>query len=198
MSKKSFLFIDGTNLYAAQYELFGPTSYLHFPSFIKKIENSLHGIFDEIYFYASYSPRSKYPTDKEKLYLKNEFFFYRSVKSMQKLTFFKGYRSPTSGKEKEVDVKLSVDIVDFAHLKKYQKMFLLTGDADFMEALKIHSGLGIETEILCMENKIMFKALLFYRMHVLKFTHKSISFTKIRRRPFFLNFDKDEVKKECR
>jgi hypothetical protein len=28
---KTFLFIDGTNLYAAQYELFGPDRYLDFP-----------------------------------------------------------------------------------------------------------------------------------------------------------------------
>ena len=179
MSKKVFLFIDGTNLYAAQYELFGHTNYLYFPSFIKKVEGKLDVTFAEIYFYASYSPRSKNPSDREKLYLKNEYLFYRSVKSIQKLTFFKGYRSPTSGKEKEVDVKLSVDIVDFAHLKKYQKMFLLTGDTDFMEALKIPSSIGLETAMLCMENKI-------------------ITFGKKRKKPIFLNLDKVIVQKECR
>ena len=38
---KTFLFIDGTNLYAAQYKLFGPKMYLDFPSFIKEIENKI-------------------------------------------------------------------------------------------------------------------------------------------------------------
>lgn len=198
MSKKPFLFIDGSNLYAAQYELFGPSRYLYLPDFIRDIENTLHITLSQIYFYASYSPRSENPTHKEKLYLKNEFFFYRSVKSIQKLIFFKGYRSPTSGKEKEVDVKLSVDIVDFAHLKKYQKMFLLTGDADFMEALKIPSNLGIETAVLCMENKIMFKAILFYKMFILRFTDKIITFSKIRKKPIFLNLDKAKLERECR
>ena len=33
------LFIDGTNLYAAQYALFGPDKYLDFPKFIKSVEN---------------------------------------------------------------------------------------------------------------------------------------------------------------
>ena len=191
----TYLFIDGTNLYAAQYELFGPSKYLHFPSFLKQIESKLHINFDQIYFYASYSPRSEYPTNKEKLYLKNESFFYRSVKSIQKLTFFKGYRSPTSGKEKEVDVKIAVDIVDFAHLKKYQKVFLLTGDADFMEALKIPSRLGLEATVLCLENKIMFKAILFYKTFVIKFTDKVITFNKIRKRPIYLKINKTKVEK---
>ena len=184
----TYLFIDGSNLYASQYELFGPSEYLYFPAFLKQIEYKLHVVFDQIYFYSSYSPRSQSPTNKEKMYLRNESFFYRSVKSIQRLTFFKGYRSPTSGKEKEVDVKLSVDIVDFAHLKKYRKVFLLTGDADFMEALKIPRRLGLETAVLCMENKIMFKSLLFYRTIVIQFTDKVITFNKIKKKPIFINF----------
>ncbi|TSA26134.1 MAG: NYN domain-containing protein [Ignavibacteriales bacterium] len=194
---KAVLFIDGTNLYASQYELFGPSEYLYFPYFLKQIESKLHVSFDHIYFYASYSHRPKHPINKEKLYLKNEYYFYRSVKSLPGLSFFKGYRSPTSGKEKEVDVKLSVDIVDFAHLKKYQEVFLLTGDADFMEALKIPNRLGIKTAVLCMENKIMFKALLFYKTFVMKFTDKIIKFNKIRKKPIYLKLDKAKVKRSC-
>jgi len=38
---KTFLFIDGTNLYSAQFELFGAKMYLDFPSFIKEIENKI-------------------------------------------------------------------------------------------------------------------------------------------------------------
>lgn len=193
----TYLFIDGSNLYASQYELFGPSEYLYFPAFLKQIESKLRVVFDRIYFYSSYSPRSQSPTNKEKMYLRNESFFYRSVKSIQRLTFFKGYRSPTSGKEKEVDVKLSVDIVDFAHLNKYKKVFLLTGDADFMEALKIPSRLGLETAVLCMENKIMFKSLLFYRTIVIQFTDKIVTFNKIKKKPFFIKLDRVEVTKKC-
>lgn len=193
----TYLFVDGSNLYASQYELFGPSEYLYFPAFLRQVESKLHVVFDRIYFYSSYSPRPEDPTNKEKLYLKNESFFYRSVKSIRRLTFFKGYRSPTSGKEKEVDVKLSVDIVDFAHLKKYKKVFLLTGDADFMEALKIPNRLGLEAAVLCMENKIMFKALLFYKTIVIKFTDKVITFNKIKKKPIYIRLDRTKVKKEC-
>ena len=60
---------------------------------------------------------------------------HKSVRETENVFFFKGYRSKTSGKEKEVDVKLAVDIVDFAHRNKYQSVYLFSGDADFLQAL---------------------------------------------------------------
>ena len=152
--KNTYLFIDGTNLYAGQHELFGPSKYLDFSEFIKQIELKLKIKFDKIYFYASYSPKPRRSTKKQKLYLKNEAFFYRGVKKTKRVTFFKGYRSKTSGKEKEVDVKLAVDIVDFAHLNKYQSLFLLSGDADFMHVLEIPKKLKKQIIILALQNRI--------------------------------------------
>ena len=73
------LFIDGTNLYAAQYELFGPKKYLDFIKLIKELEKEIKVKFGKIYFYASYSPKPKRLTKKRKLYLKNEALFYRNV-----------------------------------------------------------------------------------------------------------------------
>lgn len=190
---KVFLFIDGTNLYSAQYELFGPNKYLDFPKFIKKVEKKIKIKFNKIYFYASYSPQPKNPTIKEKLYLKNEALFYRSVKLTPNLFFFTGYRSKTSGKEKEVDVKLAVDMVDLAHLNKYDKTFLITGDADFMEALKVSQRIGKQVFVICMENKIMFKSLIFFKTYIIKFTNNIINFFRIRKKPIFIFFDKKEM-----
>ena len=190
---KSFLFIDGTNLYSAQYELFGPNKYLIFPKFIKEVEKKIKIKFNQIYFYASYSPQPKKPTIKEKQYLKNEALFYRSVKQTVNLFFFTGYRSKTSGKEKEVDVKLAVDIVDFAHQNKYDEVFLISGDADFMEALKVSQRIGKYISVICIENKIMFKSLLFFKTYIIKFTNKAINIYKIRKKPFIVTIDKNEV-----
>ena len=166
---KTYLFIDGTNLYAAQYELFGPKKYLDFSKFIKEVEKKIKTKFDKIYFYASYSPKSKRPTKKEKLYLKNEALFYRSVRKTKNTIFFKGYRSKTSGKEKEVDVKLAVDIVDFAHRNKYDKLFLFSGDADFMHALVKAVRLGKKVAILALENRIPNRFVYIYKTFICKF-----------------------------
>ena len=74
---KTYLFIDGTNLYASQFELFGPQKYLNFSKFIKEVEKKIKVKFNKIYFYASYSPKPKRLSKKQKLYLKNEALFYQ-------------------------------------------------------------------------------------------------------------------------
>jgi len=161
LEMKTYLFIDGTNLYAGQYELFGPKKYLDFSKFIKEVEKKIGTKFDKIHFYASYSPRKKKVTRKEKLYVVNEFQFYKNVKKSNKVEFFKGYRSKASGKEKEVDVKLSVDLVGLGLLDKYSSAYLMTGDADFLQAvffLKRYKP-RIQIKLLCIGNKIMYKGL---------------------------------------
>lgn len=166
---KTYLFIDGTNLYAAQYELFGPKRYLDFSKFIKEVEKKIRVKFDKIYFYASYSPRPKRLTKKRKLYLKNEALFYRSVRRTKNVIFFRGYRSKTSGKEKEVDVKLAVDVVDFAHRNKYQSIYLFSGDADFLQVLFAIKSLKKKIFVISVQNKILFRAAFFFKTYVIVF-----------------------------
>ena len=165
--KKIYLFIDGSNLYGGQYELFGPKKYLSFPKLLEQIEKLLKINFDKIYFYASYSPRSKKPTKKQELYLKNEALFYRSVKQTKNVIFFRGYRSKTSGKEKGVDVKLGADLVTFAFLSRYNTVYLFSGDADFLQALfNIKEFCNKKKIIICsLSWLIVFREILRYNKH---------------------------------
>lgn len=185
---KTYLFIDGTNLYASQYELFGPNQYLDFSKFIRAIENKLKITFDKIFFYASYTPTKGKITEKEKAFMKNEFLFYQSVKKTPKVIFFKGYRSKKSGKEKEVDVKLSVDLVGYGLLDQYDIAYLFTGDADFLQAaffiLKYKPKKKVY--LLCMPNKLMFKGLYYYPSYVIQFKDRSIKIPKIAKKAKFM------------
>lgn len=177
----TFLFIDGTNLYAGQYELFGPKKYLYFPSFIKEIETKLKIEFDQIYFYASYSPKPQRFIRKSIPFLKNESFFYKSVRLEPKTSFFLGHRSPTSGKEKEVDVKLVVDIVHKAHLNEFSACYLLSGDADFIPALKTAQSLKKNIFVACLQNKIMWKAVYNFKTSIISFSsRKKFRFHNVR------------------
>jgi len=169
MLAKTYLFIDGTNLYASQFKIFGPNSFLDFQKLIETLEKKIGDKFNQIYFYASYSPILKNPNKKTKLYLKNEANFYKNVKETKNLIFFKGYRSKTSGKEKEVDVKLSVDIVKYAYEKKYKKIYLLSGDADFLQALIAIQHLPISINIICVENTVLFKGSFQFKTNVIDF-----------------------------
>lgn len=175
----TYLFIDGTNLYAAQYELFGPNKYLDFSKLIAEVEGKLNISFSKIYFYASYSPKSKKSTQKERLFLKNEAFFYRNVKQTKNVTFFTGYRSKTSGKEKEVDVKLTADLITFAFLNQFNTAFIFTGDADFLQALfniKQFCKRRISLSIICMENKIMHKGAFYFNTNIIGFNKLVVQF----------------------
>ncbi len=180
--KKTYFFIDGTNLYAGQYELFGPKAYLNFSKLIQETEKELKTTFEKIYFYASYSPKSEKPSKKEILYLKNEALFYKNVKQIKNVVFFTGYRSKTSGKEKEVDVKLATDLVAFSFLKKYNQVFLMTGDADFLQALftinQYHSKIKIN--LICLENKIMYRGMFRFQTYIIHLTGKNIKYNESR------------------
>lgn len=151
---RTVLFVDGSNIYAGQYQLVGPNKFLYFPIFLKYLEKKMRLMFSHIYYYASYSPQPRFLTNKIKAYLKNEAFFYKAMKEVKNSTFFKGYRSPSSGKEKEVDVKMAVDIVDLAHRKIYDHAVFISGDADFMHALTIASALQKKVSIVALENRI--------------------------------------------
>ena len=175
---KTYLFVDGSNLYAAQYELFGPKKYLNFSILIKELQEKIKVKFDKIYFYASYSPKSKKPTKKQKLYLKNEALFYRSVRKTKNTIFFKGYRSKTSGKEKGVDVKLAADLVSFAFLDRYDIVYLFSGDADFLQALFNVRQFCTNKKIfiLCFKNKIMYKGAFHFQSHIVNFDRSKMKF----------------------
>jgi len=155
--KKNYLFVDGSNLYAGQFALFGPNRFLGFEGFINQVENRLRIKFAKIFFYTSFSPKPKKMTWTVKQYLKNEAFFYKNVKQVKNLFFFTGYRSKTSGKEKEVDVKLAVDITDKAHSGEFSGIYLISGDADFMHALLVAKRLKKTISIISVENRIPFR-----------------------------------------
>lgn len=166
---KIFLFIDGSNFYAGQYALFGPNFYLSFKNFIKEIELVLKIKFDKIFVYASYSPVPKNITKEAKKYLKNEALFYKNIRQTKNVSFFKGYRSKSSGKEKQVDVKLAIDLVDFAHKNLYDQLYLISGDADFIQALFKVRELNKKINVVCLQNKIMYQSKFYFKTHLISF-----------------------------
>ena len=151
--KKTYLYLDGTNLFAGQNELFGPNKYLSFSYLVKEI-NKLIDI-DNIFFYASYIGQRNRGrlTKRRKQLIAAEALFYREVKNFKGLSFYKGHRSPTSGKEKGVDVHLSVDIVKDVLLEKCDQIVIMTGDADLIYPLEIVKMFKIPTCAIFLPNR---------------------------------------------
>ena len=153
------LYIDGTNLFAGQYDLFGPNRVLSFRSLLGDIKR--YYPVTRIYFYASYTPRL--PKRRPASFFAAESLFYREVKSTLSVVFYKGHRSPTSGKEKGVDVHLALDMVKDAFLKRYDEAVIMTGDADLMYPVEIISGLKYSVHAVFLPNR--FSLELAYKTH---------------------------------
>ena len=150
-TRKSCLYIDGTNLFAGQNELFGPNKYLSFSYLIKEIKK-LFSI-DNIFLYASYLNDFNQRKPELKKLKAAESFFYREVKLYPGLTFYKGHRSPTSGKEKGVDVHLAVDIVKDVLLGSCNEVVIMTGDADFIYPIELAKQFNVKTGAIFLPNR---------------------------------------------
>lgn len=196
---KRVLYIDGSNIYASQYELFGPAFYLNFQRFIAQIEVSLKIQFTNIHVYGSFTPIPSQPTKKQKLQIKNEGLFYKTIRKIPNVIFFKGYRSPSSGKEKEVDVKLAVDIVNMTHENKFDEMYLFSGDADFMHALHIVKSKNKQITILAMPNRIPFRFIHHFKTVIFgdEKNLKKHSVLKKLNKVLYININFKELLEEC-
>lgn len=150
-SGKTFLYTDGTNLLAGLAEIFGIKKVPKFQDILKEIYK-LYKI-DQIYFYASYTSSKYIKSKKIREYIKLERDFFNQVKNTNNLTFYKGYRSPSSKKEKGVDVHLAVDIVKDAFLKRFSQAVIFSGDADLAYSVEIVRNLGMRIYALFLPNR---------------------------------------------
>ncbi len=149
-SSLTHLYIDGTNLFAGLNDLFGYKKVPRFRDLLKEI-NKLHKV-DKIYFYASYMlPRNNSKEERE--LLSAEARFYREVKLTPKVIFYRGHRSPTSKKEKGVDVHLAADIVLHACRQKCNQVVIMTGDADLVYPLEIVKEIGLKVHAVFLPNR---------------------------------------------
>lgn len=145
---KTHLYIDGTNLFVGLVELFGLKSLPTFSLILRDINKIIRA--DLIFFYASYTPPSN---KKYKGSITAEAKFYKQVIETPNLIFYKGHRSPTSGKEKGVDVHLALDIVKHCFQNKCGRVAIMSGDADFTYSLEIAKETGRQTQAIFLPNR---------------------------------------------
>jgi uncharacterized LabA/DUF88 family protein len=79
---------------------------------------------------------------------------------------FKGYRSAHDGKEKLVDVRLAVDIVNKAHQHEYDELYLMSGDVDVMYALEKAKEVRKKVRILAIQNRIPHRFVYLYKTYI--------------------------------
>jgi len=130
---KTFLFIDGSNLYGGFTDLLQPGEYLNFDDILRIIEAQMP--VSAVRFYRTYMKEDELKTTADRLKAKAQIDFFNSVKLNEKVVFFEGHFSATSGKEKGVDVRLAVDMVLGACQNDYDQAIIMSGDADLTYAV---------------------------------------------------------------
>ncbi|MDP3917955.1 MAG: NYN domain-containing protein [Candidatus Woesebacteria bacterium] len=157
VKNKIYLYIDGTNLLAGLVEMFGFGKVPSFASILKIIKKYYK--YNQIYFYASYTSLkgiTKLPKEKQEKVKKQiglEIKYFKKVRNIKNLVFYQGYRSPTSKKEKGVDVHLAVDMVKDAFLKNCNQAIIFSGDADFEYPVEILKELSIPVYAIFIPNR---------------------------------------------
>lgn len=128
------LYIDASNLYGAISDLLPVGSYIDFKEILACIEEDFY--IHQIKVYGSYlsDEPSSPPNRRRFIGAQNKFF--QSMANTPKVTFFKGYFSSTSGKEKGIDVKMAVDILKDAYEGSYKCALVMSGDDDFLYAIQ--------------------------------------------------------------
>ncbi|TSC93170.1 MAG: hypothetical protein CEN89_180 [Candidatus Berkelbacteria bacterium Licking1014_7] len=137
---KTILFVDGSNLYGGFTEILKPGEYFDFSSFLKIMEKDFK--IDQVNFYGTYMRIDKRKSKEiHKLSVMAQKAFFDSAKRNPKVKFTKGHFSGF-GKEKAVDVKLAVDIAVGAARNEYKEAIIMTGDADFIYAVRTAKNEG--------------------------------------------------------
>lgn len=175
-NKKTYLYIDGTNLLAGLIDIFG---FGKVPSF-ESILNDFKEIYkiDKIFFYASYTPSTpkNLRNQKIKKQIQEELIFFNNVLKTPNLVFYKGYRSKTSGKEKGVDVHMAVDLIKDAFQKKFKTAIIVSGDADFAYSVEIVRKLKYKIYSIFIPNR--FSVAIAYQSNAAKIINYKEIFTK--------------------
>lgn len=156
-NKKTYLYIDGTNLLAGLVDMFGFKKIPTFSSILKIIKKYYK--YNKIFFYASYTSArgiKKLPIDKQEKIRSQiglEIKYFKKVRNTKNLIFYQGYRSQASKKEKGVDVHLAVDMVKDAFLKNCDQAIIFSGDADFEYSIEILRELNVPTYAIFIPNR---------------------------------------------
>lgn len=142
---KRILFIDGSNLYGGMSELLKPGEYLNFAELLKIMKKDFD--YTNVNFYGTYMRINPDQPARLQRRAKAQVEFFNEVKKCPKVSFVEGHFSPSSGKEKGVDVKLASDMVLGAAINTYREAMIMTGDADLLYAVQLVRKLGAKVSM---------------------------------------------------
>ncbi len=133
-NKRVVAFVDGSNLFGGMAEMLKPGQYFDFSDFIKQVEQDFS--LEKIFFYGTYMRHLSTDSKAKRILTLTQRRFFDSVKKNNKVIFYQGHFSKTTGKEKGIDVHLGIDMAVGAATNTYDEAVIVTGDADLLYAVE--------------------------------------------------------------
>lgn len=133
-SKRVVAFVDGSNLFGGIADMLKLGEYFEFSEFLAAIETEVK--IDHINFYGTYMRIRPDDTPERRLLVRAQKAFFDSVRINKNIFFYQGHFSPSSGKEKGVDIHLGIDMAVGACTGGYTEANIITEDADLLYALE--------------------------------------------------------------
>ena len=142
--RKANIYIDGSNLYGSLRSQAKRTD-LDFLAFARKLAHP--ELLQRIYYYNSTLDPQREPERA-----RAQQGFYEQLRQTEYLELRLGqlvYRNwpATPAYEKGIDVKLAVDMLVHGFRNNYDVAILVSGDADFCDALQAVKDMGLHTEV---------------------------------------------------
>jgi len=144
LKKKIVIFIDGSNFYHGLTKNFGKVK-IDFSAFAKFLSKDNKLI--QIYYYNVPLNQKDNP---EKYRMQQKFFSYLNKIQNLEIKLGRLEKRPKGGLvEKGVDVRIAVDLVTHAYSNIFDTAILVSGDADFVPAIKAVQDFGKEVTNIC-------------------------------------------------
>lgn len=136
--RRRCIYIDLSNVYGGICNVFEPGIYIDFSTIIPILDKYFGGI-NQFKVYSAYMGELQIKKHGyERVKAQNEFI---SSARVDGVYFGKGHIS-NDQKEKGVDMRIGVDMVNDAHNDTYDDFILFSGDADFQYPVDIIKGMG--------------------------------------------------------
>lgn len=146
MLTKAAIFIDGGYLSKIVKKFF-PTARIDLLKFSENLCVDYERV--QSYYYNCMPYQSGYPTLEERRRYARMDRFINIVRGLDKFTVQLGRllrKNDGTFEQKGVDVQLSLDLVELASMKSIEKAYIVSGDSDFVPAVKKANLLGVITQ----------------------------------------------------
>ena len=146
------LYVDASNVYGGLVEILPLGCYLDFGEILACIREDF--VVNRIKAYGTYLSDEPLASLARRKLIGAQQKFFQTIRDIPEAEFIKGYLSPTSRKEKGIDVKMAVDMVKDAYDSTSLTALIMTGDDDFLYPVICLRNMNIKVHLVALGSRL--------------------------------------------